>query len=257
MSLESSSVHHDFTLQTVDLSRRFGPFMAVDRVSINIKEGEIRAIIGPNGAGKTTFFNLLSGHMPPSHGQVFLKGQAIGGHPPHEVARLGMSRAFQTTNIFPELTVEQNIEIALLGLNRQTMAFWRRTARNIQSQADQYLEMVGLSAQRKRPAGILAHGDQRALEVALALALKPSVLLLDEPTSGMSPFETQKTVELLKNIIAQLKLTVVLSEHDMDVVFGLADRITVMERGRVLAEGNPQEIRTNPEVIRAYLGDDQ
>lgn len=243
-----------FSLTIAGLTRKFGAFTAVDGVDMAVTPGEIRAVIGPNGAGKTTLFNLMTGYLRPTQGQIFLGNQVISGRRVHEVAHLGVTRAFQTTNIFPSMTVHENVVTALLGISRHTLRFWSSPGKVIEQKADEVLHLVGLSDYRHRQAGILAHGDQRALELAIALAPSPKILLLDEPTSGMSPFETQNTVELLKKIWRELKLTIILSEHDMEVVFGLARKITVLVAGRVLADGEPTEVRSNPEVISAYLG---
>ncbi len=241
-------------LTTKGLTRKFGAFVAVDQVDFSVVEGEIRAVIGPNGAGKTTFFNLLTGHLRPSDGEIVLGREVISGRRAHEVAQMGMTRAFQTTNIFPSMTVYDNVVTALLGYSRRTLRFWTRPDASIAERAAEVIELVGLSEHRDRQAGILAHGDQRALELAMALAPSPRILLLDEPTSGMSPYETQRSVDLLKKIWNELHLTIILSEHDMEVVFGLAHRVTVLVAGRILATGDPAEVRANPEVIRAYLG---
>lgn len=237
-----------------ELTRRFGLFTAVDHVDMTVAKGEIRAVIGPNGAGKTTLFNLLTGRLRPSTGEVRLGDKVISGRRPDEVARMGMTRAFQTTSIFPQMTVHENVVTALLGASGQTMRFWRLPGSRIRERADEVLDLVGLAHYRSSRAGALAHGDQRALELALALAPSPVVLLLDEPTSGMSPYETQRTVELLRKIWQELQLTIVLSEHDMEVIFGLAQKITVLVSGRVLADGDPDAVRSNQEVLSAYLG---
>ncbi len=236
------------------LTRRFGAFTAVDQVDMTVSEGEIRAVIGPNGAGKTTLFNLLTGNLRATAGEIHLGGNTINGKRPHELAQHGLTRAFQTTNIFPSMTVHENVVTALLGVSRRTLRFWALAGERIEKRADEVLDLVGIYEQRNRQAGILAHGDQRALELAIALAPSPKILLLDEPTAGMSPYETQRSVELLRKIWRELKLTIILSEHDMDVVFGLAQQITVLVSGRVLADGAPTQVRSNPEVISAYLG---
>ncbi|ATY86070.1 ABC transporter ATP-binding protein [Kyrpidia spormannii] len=242
-------------LKVEHIKKYFGTFPAVDDVSFEVRHGEVMAIIGPNGAGKTTVFNVLSGHMKPTSGHIYLDNVDIAGQKPHKVARLGIGRAFQTTNIFPSLTVLENVLSAVHTANRHTYRVWGLSERSVRKEAEQLLSLVNLTEHHGFPAGALSHGDQRALEIALALATSPKVLLLDEPTAGMSPYETQQTVELVRRIVAAQGLTVVLSEHDMEVVFGLADRITVMEAGRVLARGTPQEIRENPAVQRAYLGE--
>lgn len=242
------------SLTASGLTRRFGAFTAVNNVNMTVGEGEIRAVIGPNGAGKTTLFNLMTGHLHPSAGEVRIGNNIISGRRVHEVAQMGVTRAFQTTNIFPSMTVHENVVTALLGFSRRTIRFWTCPSEQIEKNADEVLDLVGLYEHKNNKAGILAHGDQRALELAIALAPSPKILLLDEPTAGMSPYETQKSVELLRKIWRELKLTIILSEHDMDVVFGMAQQITVLVGGSVLAEGEPNAVRSNPEVISAYLG---
>ncbi|MCL6599172.1 MAG: ABC transporter ATP-binding protein [Alicyclobacillus macrosporangiidus] len=242
-------------LVVTGLTRAFGSFYAVRDVSFRINLGEVRAIIGPNGAGKTTLFHLISGYLRPTAGRILLCGQDIVGLPPHRIARLGISRAFQTTNIFPGFSVIENVLVALHARRGEAMRLWRRVDAALVDEAEVLLERVNLRHLAVQPANALSHGDQRALEIAIALAAAPKLLLMDEPTAGMSPYETQRTMELVRDIVQRERLTVLLSEHDMDVVFGLADQITVMEAGRVLAEGRPHEVRENPDVVRAYLGD--
>ncbi|MFO2549887.1 ABC transporter ATP-binding protein [Alicyclobacillus cycloheptanicus] len=244
-------------MRVVELTKSFGGYTAVNGVNFTVADGEVRAIIGPNGAGKTTLFHLLSGHLKPTRGQVLLDGVEIGGRAPHHIARRGVSRAFQTTNIFPSFTVFDNVLVSVLAHHRRQFHFWGRRDAEMVKRVLNILEMVHLADAKDQLASTLAHGDQRALEVAIALGSEPRVLLLDEPTAGMSPYETQEMIRLLQHVIADRGLTVILSEHDMDVVFGLAHRITVIEAGSVLAEGTPEEIRNNPDVIRAYLGEAQ
>lgn len=242
-------------LEVSELTKTFGGYTAVNNVALQVARGEVRAVIGPNGAGKTTLFHLLSGYLKPTRGRIVLDGTEISGKRPHQIARLGVGRAFQTTNIFPTFTVMENVLISLFTHHRLQFRMWRRKERRMLEKAEHILEMVHLENDRSTPANTLAHGDQRALEIAIALGCEPKMLFLDEPTAGMSPFETQETIRLLDKIIRDQDLTVVLSEHDMDVVFGLAKQVTVMEAGRVLAEGTPEAVRANPDVIRAYLGD--
>ncbi len=242
------------SLTVSGLTRKFGAFTAVDHVNMAVSEGEVRAVIGPNGAGKTTLFNLLTGHLRATAGEIRLGSQLISGRRPHELAQHGVTRAFQTTNIFPSMTVHENVVTALLGVSRRTFCFWAPPDQGIEQIADEALDLVGISEHKNRKAGILAHGDQRALELAIALAPSPKILLLDEPTAGMSPYETQRSVELLRKIWRELNLTIILSEHDMDVVFNLAQKVTVLVSGRVLADGEPSAVRSNPEVFNAYLG---
>ncbi len=244
-------------LEVLELTKSFGGYIAVNHVSFSVARGEIRAVIGPNGAGKTTLFNLLSGYLKPTSGRVVLDGVEVGGRSPHRIARQGVSRAFQTTNIFPSFTVVENVLVSLFTHHHHQFQMWGRKDKKIMERAEAILELVHLQDAQSRPANTLAHGDQRALEIAIALSCEPKILFLDEPTAGMSPFETQAMIQLLEQIAKQQGLTVVLSEHDMEVVFGIAQQIIVMEAGRVLADGTPATVRTNPEVIRAYLGDAQ
>jgi len=242
-------------LQAMELSKSFGGYTAVNKVSFSAKQGEVRAIIGPNGAGKTTLFNLLSGHLKPSGGRIRLNGEEISGKSPHRIARHGISRAFQTTNIFPSFTAFDNVLVSVLAHSSRHFQFWGRRNQAVVRHVNEILDMVHLGDFRDKLAGTLAHGDQRALEVAIALGSHPHVLLLDEPTAGMSPYETDNMIQLLRNVVSGSGLTVVLSEHDMDVVFGLAQFITVIDAGQVIANGTPEEIRVHPDVIRAYLGE--
>lgn len=242
-------------LKATELTKSFGGYTAVNKVTFTVAQGEVRAIIGPNGAGKTTLFNLLSGHLKPSSGKVTLQGEEISGKSPHRIARHGVSRAFQTTNIFPTFTVFDNVLISVLARNHRHFNFWGRHSPAMVHRVEEILDMVHLGDSRAKLAGTLAHGDQRALEVAIALGSNPHVLLLDEPTAGMSPYETEDMIRLLGKVASESGLTVILSEHDMGVVFGLAQLITVIDAGQVIADGTPEEIRNNPEVIKAYLGE--
>ncbi len=253
--MNTQPVEEQPMLAVSDLTKIFGGYTAVNHVSFRVARGEVRAVIGPNGAGKTTLFQLLSGYLRPTSGSIVFDGVEIAGKRPHQVARLGVGRAFQTTNIFPTFTVMENVLISLFTHHGMHFRMWRRKERRMLEKAEHILEMVHLENNRFTAANTLAHGDQRALEIAIALGCKPKMLFLDEPTAGMSPFETQETILLLGRIIEEENLTVVLSEHDMDVVFGLAKQVTVLEAGKVLAEGTPEEVRVNPDVIRAYLGD--
>jgi ABC-type branched-subunit amino acid transport system ATPase component/ABC-type branched-subunit amino acid transport system permease subunit len=242
-------------LRVAGLSKRFGGLQAVDGVSFEVREGERHAVIGPNGAGKSTLFNLLTGQTRPDAGQVVFDGVEITGRRPYQLSRFGIGRAFQITNIFPKLTVLQNLQYALLAHRGDTRRPFGLGDRMYRSEAVQLLEAVGLGRSSTLLAGLLSHGDQRALELAISLALGTRLLLLDEPTAGMSPYETRRAMELVNGVVAQEGLTLLFCEHDMDIVFGMADTVTVMHQGRVLAEGSPETIRANPEVRRVYLGD--
>jgi branched-chain amino acid transport system ATP-binding protein len=233
-------------LSTAGLKRHFGGLKAVDGVDFSLAAGEIRAIIGPNGAGKTTFVSLLSGRTPVTEGRILFKGADITRLPAFRRVRLGIAYTFQITNIYPKLTVIENVRIAALGRAQ------RGDAVDIEREAHAALAAVGLSTRAPERAGEMAYGHQRLLEVAMGLALKPSLLILDEPTQGLSDSEIDGFCRLVKDIAASA--TVLLIEHNMDVVMRLADRITVLNRGRMLAEGTPAEIRDNSAVQAAYLG---
>jgi branched-chain amino acid transport system ATP-binding protein len=241
-------------IETTGLSKSFRGFTAVDGVDLAVAEGDVHALVGPNGAGKTTLFNLLTGFLKPTAGQIKLGGRDITGSSPERIARLGVARSFQITNLFEQLTLQQHVELALMGTTKLGHRFWvsDRVLTKFQDRAGELLDEVGLARQRDVPAGTLAYGQKRALELALALALDPAVLLLDEPTAGMGMEDVERTVELVKRIRANR--TVVLVEHNMSVVAGLADRVTVLQFGRILTEGTYDEVRNDPRVIEAYLG---
>jgi ABC-type branched-subunit amino acid transport system ATPase component/ABC-type branched-subunit amino acid transport system permease subunit len=242
-------------LRLEGLSKRFGGLKAVEGVNLNVLEGRRHAVIGPNGAGKSTLFNLLTGQIRPDSGKVVFDGVDITGRRPHQLSRFGIGRAFQITNIFPKLTVLQNLQYSMLAHRGDTVRPFGIADRRYRDEAMQLLDAVGLGPASKLRAGLLSHGDQRALELAISLALGTRLLLLDEPTAGMSPYETKRAMELVNGVVAQQGLTLLFCEHDMDIVFGIADTVTVMHQGRVLAEGTPETIRSNPEVQRIYLGD--
>ena len=242
-------------LRVEGLSKRFGGLKAVDGVSLNVLEGRRHAVIGPNGAGKSTLFNLLTGQIRPDSGKVVFGGVDITGRRPHQLSRFGIGRAFQITNIFPKLTVLQNLQYSMLAHRGDTVRPFGIADRRYKDEAMQLLDAVGLGPSSTLNAGLLSHGDQRALELAISLALGTRLLLLDEPTAGMSPYETKRAMELVNGVVAQQGLTLLFCEHDMDIVFGIADVVTVMHQGRVLAEGTPEAIRSNPEVQKIYLGD--
>jgi branched-chain amino acid transport system ATP-binding protein len=239
-------------LEARKLTKAFGGLMAVMDVDFALARGELRAIIGPNGAGKTTFFNMIAGTLSPTRGQILFKGQEITALPPHRRSHLGIGRSYQITNIFSDLTVFENIRVAA-QTRRTTFTFWRdaETLTDVMARAEALLATVGLAHKRNAPARALAHGEQRYLEIAIALATEPELLLLDEPTAGMSPEERVKTGQMIKAIAANL--TVILVEHDMDVVMGISDTVTVFHHGEVLAQGPPAAIRVNPDVQRVYL----
>ncbi len=243
-------------LEVQGVSKHFGSLRAVREVSLAVRAGELRAIIGPNGAGKTTFFNLLSGLFAPTAGRIVFDGQDVTMMPAHARVSVGMARTFQVTEIFPELSVRENVHIAVEAAAGRQLSFWtnRKMAAGIRQQVDDMLAATGLAAEQHRLAGELAHGDQRSAEIAMALALQPKLLMLDEPTAGMGDQETYQIARLIRRLHRETSLTIVLIEHDMRMVFHLADRITVLDQGALLAEGAPDEIAANPAVQAAYLG---
>ncbi|CAN5851754.1 ABC transporter ATP-binding protein [soil metagenome] len=243
-------------LDVRDASKNFGSLKAVSGVSMRVECGELRAIIGPNGAGKTTFFNLITGFFAPTSGDILLDGENINRVPAAGRVKMGMGRTFQITEIFPELTVRENARIAVeTGLSFSLRA-WLNPAdrRKVADASDEVMALAGLTDKAGRLVGELSHGDQRAAEIAMALALKPSLLLLDEPTAGMGDEETFQITGLIRRLHRDSKYTIVLIEHDMRVVFHLADRISVLTEGRLLAEGTPEEISADEHVQNAYLG---
>lgn len=238
------------------VSKHFGSLVAVQDVSLSVEPGELRAVIGPNGAGKTTFFNLISGFFRPTAGTIAFEGQDITTLPAHRRVAAGIARTFQITEIFPELTVFENVRISAetaAGFRLRPWVSPADTAR-VREHVAQTLELTGLRGKANRLAGELAHGDQRTTEIAIALALRPRLLLLDEPTAGMGDQETDETMQLIHRLHRENNFTIVLIEHDMRVVFDLADRITVLDQGRLLAEGTPAQIAANEAVQAAYLG---
>ena len=237
-----------------EIHKSFGSTKIINGVSLQIRAGERHAIIGPNGAGKSTLFNLISGRFPVSSGKILLNGEDVTGLKPFEINRKGLSRSFQVTNIFHNMSVYENIRCGVLWSAGYKYSFWHRVAglKDVQRRAEEVMERIGLARRRAVPAGTLSYAEQRALEIGVTIAGGAGTLLLDEPTSGMSTSESAQTVELVRQV-SEGK-TLVMVEHDMGVVFNLADRISVLVYGEVLATGTPQEIRTNPAVQEAYLG---
>ncbi len=237
------------------LSRHFGALIAVSAVSLSVATDERRAIIGPNGAGKTTLFNLITGQLAPSEGRIVFEGRPITGLPPHAVARRGISRSFQRTNLFPKLDVLENLRLAAAADGRGSynlLGFGTvRWAAQL-SRAREVAEAVGLTGRLREPAGSLSYGEQRQLEVGVALATSPRLLLLDEPTAGMSPEETERMTRMLERLPRSVTLLII--EHDMDVVSSLADRVSVLHYGEVLTEGTFDEVKADPRVYEVYLG---
>jgi branched-chain amino acid transport system ATP-binding protein len=237
-----------------EIHKSFGSTKIINGVSLQIRAGERHAIIGPNGAGKSTLFNLISGRFPVSSGKILLNGEDVTNLKPFEINRKGLSRSFQVTNIFHNMSVYENIRCGVLWSAGYKYSFWHRVAglKDVRRRAEEVMERIGLARRRAVPAGTLSYAEQRALEIGVTIAGGAGTLLLDEPTSGMSTSESAQTVELVRQV-SEGK-TLVMVEHDMGVVFNLADRISVLVYGEVLATGTPQEIRTNPAVQEAYLG---
>jgi len=243
-------------LELDGLTRRFGGIVAVDRVTMRVAEGEVRAVIGPNGAGKSTLFNLITGVLRPTSGEARFAGERLTGLAAQRICQRGISRTFQLTALFPDMTARENARLAAQARHPRR---WQPCAGGALfaaagRRADAALERLRLTRLADRPAGMLSHGDQRLLELAMALAQEPRLLLLDEPTQGLSVEETEEAVATLHGLLADLRMTVLLVEHDMEVVFRLAHKITVLHRGRVIADGTPETVRADPDVQAAYLG---
>ena len=243
-------------LETRGLGRAFGALQAVAGVSLAVEPGEVRAIIGPNGAGKTTLFHVISGLLTPTSGRVLFRGDDVTALPAPARCRRGISRTFQITSIFPELSVLENVRIAvqLRSGGNFRLVGGRATLEASEERARTSLDSLGLLDRAAEPASTLPHGDQRLLEIAMAVAQEPALLLLDEPTQGLSPEDTVATVAVIRQVARRQRLTILLVEHDMDVVFDLADRISVLHFGQLIAEGPPDQIRANADVQLAYLG---
>ena len=242
-------------LEVRDLAKIFDGFLAVAGVSFDVPSGSIGAIIGPNGAGKTTLFNLITGHLRPDRGRVVLNGRDVTGLAPHDLCRLGLGRSFQRTNIFPRLTVFENVQSAFLSHRGRGWNLLTRVERLYRDETLGLLQSIGLADRAHEVAGFLSHGGQKQLELGLALALEPKILLLDEPTAGMSAAETRDSIRLIERLARERGLTLLFTEHDMEVVFSIAERITVLHQGRVIAAGAPDEVRRDPGVRRVYLGE--
>ena len=246
----------EIIFETINLSKHFGALVAVDNVNLKVRRNSLHAIIGPNGAGKTTFFNLLSGNLEPTTGQVIFKGRDITHQPVHRTIHFGIGRSFQITNIFPNLTVFENIRLAAQALGADNFEFWQAASRfkQYEERTWEVVEKVGLKDRAQTPARTLPHGDQRKLELGMILAPDPEVLLLDEPTAGMASEQVPQLMTLIQEIQKAGNKTIMLVEHNMNVVMSVSDTITVMHLGKVLAEGAPSEIAANKEVQTAYLG---
>jgi branched-chain amino acid transport system ATP-binding protein len=242
--------------ETKHLTKKFGGLTATSDVSLQIGEGELVSIIGPNGAGKTTLFNLLTGHIKPDEGKVYFQGKEITGLPPHTISRMGIGRSFQRLNIFPRLTTFENVQVAVFSAQRKSHQLFTSAKKMVRGETETILESVGLQDKRDTKGGLLAHGDQKRLELGIALSVHPSLLLLDEPTQGMSPQETIETTTLIQKLVKERGLTLIFVEHDMKVVFGISDNIRVLHQGKVIFSGKPEEVKRNEEVQRIYLGEE-
>lgn len=241
-------------LHVESLQKSFGGFMAVLDANLAIEKGDIVAVIGPIGAGKTTPFNLITGQLKPNAGRVMFKGRDISGKPPHRICHMGISRSFQIVNIFHRMTVFENIQIAVLSNRRKLLNFLSPARSMAVRRTEEILESVGLMDKRNRICGSLSHGDQKVLEMAIALGTDPELLILDEPTEGMSPEETADTITLIRKLSRELGLTILFCEHDMGLVFTIATSIMVMQQGQTIIQGDPQRVRADERVQEAYLG---
>jgi len=241
-------------LEVRGLTKAFGGFTAVGGVDLAVRPGTIHSVIGPNGAGKTTLFRLLTGVHRPTSGSIRFGGRELSGARPHVVSRRGLTQSFQITNVFPKMTVLESVQVAILARHHRSWDFVSARQDKVTVEAMEMLDEVGLAQAMDAQAQTLSHGDQRVLEVTLALATRPRLLLLDEPTAGMSPAETGRMVDLVTGLARARGLTVVLSEHDMDIVFCVSDEVTVLHRGRVICHGSPAEVQADPQVAEVYLG---
>ena len=241
-------------LEVRGLSKAYGGVQAVRGVSFAVNAGEVVALIGPNGAGKTTCFNMLNGQLRPDSGEIALAGRSVVGLRPHQVWRLGVGRTFQVTATFSSMTVRENVQVALLSHHRRLFSLWKPAGRFQVDEADALLARVGMQEQAARPCAVLAYGDLKRVELAVALANRPRLLLMDEPTAGMAPGERQTLMQLAAALALSERIAVLFTEHDMDVVFNFASRIIVLHGGEVIAAGAPDEVRANPRVREVYLG---
>ena len=241
-------------LEVHELGKSFGGVHAVKNLSFDLAEGQLLAMIGPNGAGKSTCFNLINGQLRPDYGRVVIMGKKINGYKPRQVWKLGVGRTFQITSTFASMTVLENIKMAVLSYHHQTKSLFGKVRRLYSDESMEMLKLVGIEDQHDRACGVLAYGDLKRVELAVALANQPKLLLMDEPTAGMGPAERQSLMELTSNIVRNQNIGVLFTEHDMEVVFTHSDRIIVLNRGELVAEGTPVEVRENIKVQEIYLG---
>ena len=241
-------------LQVESLTKSFDDFMAVNGANLTVGKGEIVAVIGPNGAGKTTLFNLITGALKRDRGRIIFRGEDISELPPYKICKKGISRSYQIVNIFPRLTIFGNVQVAVLSQQRRSSNLFRPAQNIAVKETRTILETVGLLDKENNIAVSLSHGDQKILEIAIALGNEPELLILDEPTAGMSPEETLATIELIKRLAQIRGLTILFCEHDMEIVFSIAESIMVMRQGQTIIQGKPEEVRNNPVVQEAYLG---
>jgi branched-chain amino acid transport system ATP-binding protein len=242
-------------LKLEKVKKSYGSFLATSDVDLAIEKGEIRALIGPNGAGKTTLMKIISGYYAPDSGDIFFKGQKISGLAPHMICRLGIARSFQVTRVFQRHNLLENIQVVLLSHHRKIYQFFRSAKDMYKEEAMHLLKQVNLSDIADRPAGLLAPGERKRLELAMALANEPTLLLLDEPTAGMTQSEKIPVMEMLQLIVRDFGITALFTEHDMDFVFSIAHKITVIHQGAIIADGEPHDVRTNSNVRAIYLGE--
>jgi branched-chain amino acid transport system ATP-binding protein len=241
-------------LQTQAITKEFGKLRAVNEVSLEILKGDVHAIIGPNGAGKSTYFNLITGYHRATSGKVLFKGKEITNLPSYNRCKLGMTRSFQITSIYPKLTVYESVLMGLLSHRNMTLTFLSSAKKFFKEEVWRILEDVGLADQATTLGDSISHGDKKKLELAITLGTEPELLLLDEPTCGMSPEETESTMIFIKKLVEERGLSILFTEHDMSVVFGIAKRISVLHQGTLIADGKPEEVRANEEVQKVYLG---
>lgn len=237
-----------------NLEKSFDGFMAVSKACLEVEKGEVVAVIGPNGAGKTTLFNLITGQLIADSGRVMFKDENIAGMPPYEICRKGIGRSFQVVNVFSRLTVFENVRVAVMSRDKRTFSFFSKAEDTSVNETEEIIKSLGLTEKAERISGSLSHGDQKVLEMAVALGNRPELLILDEPTAGMSPEETRNTLELMKILSRDRGITILFCEHDMELVFSIANRIMVMQHGRTIIQGEPDVVRNDRQVQEAYLG---